>query len=123
LLDNGKETANVYQSGKIEVLRTEELYNGRSGIDLKKLRFFGETPDQYINLIVSQLWCQADDDSAKTFYHDKIEVDPTSPAIKDFTSLQTALNNLPPVSSIFGVCPSLVVLKAEKYSHGKKYLH
>jgi hypothetical protein len=61
-------------------------------------------------MIVSQVWCQ--DDSSNWMYLDKIEVDPTSSAINDFTSLQTLQNE--------DEGYTLVVLKSEKYSEGKK---
>jgi hypothetical protein len=116
LLGNDKETANILQSGKIEVLGTEYLLNERSGIELKKFRFCGKTPDHFVNVMVSQVWCKPGC-HIPAVYKDKIEVDPTSPAINDFTSLQTALNNLPIVNQYSYT--SLVVLKSTKVSEGK----
>jgi hypothetical protein len=87
----GAEFQSILNSGKIEVLRYESLKDeeyGENEAYLKKLRFFGKKPDQYINVIVSQVNAETTRRGDDVFYEHRIEVDPTSPAIEQFESLR-----------------------------------
>jgi hypothetical protein len=120
------DTINLFKSGKVEVLMDEymDLSNdddkndNENGNDeymasLIKLRFFGKTQDQFINVMASEVHVDTLDDSLACIA--RIEVDPTSPAIGEFKSLQEALNKVS--TSKHDGYPSLLVLISEQLFH------
>jgi hypothetical protein len=83
------EFQSILNSGKVELLRYESMQGyGDNSAYLKKFRFFGKKPDQYINVIVSKVNAQTTRSGDDVFRVHRIEVDPTSPAIEQFESLR-----------------------------------
>jgi hypothetical protein len=106
---------NLFKSGKVEVLMDEGIDYNMYTASLRKLRFFGKTQDQFINVIVSQVWSPT---VIGLVCNDQIEVDPASPAIKEFKSLQEVLHSKRDLSTGY---PSLLVFKSRKKIEGKCY--
>ena len=104
------ETMNIFKSGKIEVLMDEDMDNEPHTASLRKLRFFGKTQDQFINVMVSTMESPTDDNGL-CLCNGQIEVDPTSPAIKEFKSLQEASHSKRDLPIGY---PSLLVFKSRK---------
>jgi hypothetical protein len=113
MLQNADEiTKKILNSGKVQLLMFADIkaYKGQS--TLRKFRFFGKAPDQFIDVTVSNLYADILSLYTTVLYKDKIEVDTTSPAIKEFASLRGALNKVRKCEP--GVYPSLVVAILEK---------
>jgi hypothetical protein len=118
MLQNADEiTKKILNSGKVQLLAFANVDDDWRLLEsLSKFRFFGKTPDQFIDVVVSKL-CISHNPDTCMFYKEKIEVDTASPAIKGFTSLQEALNKAG--NSELGVYASLVISTSEVAKHSK----
>jgi hypothetical protein len=105
----------ILRSGKIELVKFEDMdVVDKRQASLETFRFFGKTRDQFLDVIVSHVSAGSNlpEHNIKSFkaYSEKVEVDPASPAIKEFVSLQDALNDRRNQSKSY---TSFVVLLAE----------